>query len=124
MNKGKIIQIIGPVVDIDFSGGTLPPILNAVRIPRVTVEGKEEDLICEVQQHLGEERVRTVAMDSTDGLVRGMEAYDTGRPIEVPVGPEVLGRILNVTGEPIDGLGPVPAKKNTQSIVSQLILKS
>lgn len=111
MNKGKIIQIIGPVVDIDFSGGTLPPILNAVRIPRVTVEGKEEDLICEVQQHLGEERVRTVAMDSTDGLVRGMDAYDTGRPIEVPVGPEVLGRILNVIGEPIDGLGPVPAKK-------------
>lgn len=111
MNKGKIIQIIGPVVDIDFSGGTLPPILNAIRIPRVTVEGKEEDLICEVQQHLGEERVRTVAMDSTDGLVRGMEAYDTGRPIEVPVGPEVLGRILNVIGEPIDGLGPIPATK-------------
>ncbi len=111
MNKGKIIQIIGPVVDIDFSGGQLPQILNAIRIPRVTVEGKEEDLICEVQQHLGEERVRTVAMDSTDGLVRGMEAYDTGRPIEVPVGPEVLGRLLNVIGEPIDGLGPIPAKK-------------
>lgn len=111
MNKGKIVQIIGPVVDIDFSGGQLPAILNAIRIPRVTVEGKEEDLICEVQQHLGEDRVRTVAMDSTDGLVRGMEAYDTGRPIEVPVGPEVLGRLLNVIGEPIDGLGPVPAKK-------------
>ncbi len=111
MNKGKIIQIIGPVVDIDFSGGELPQILNAIRIPRVTVEGKEEDLICEVQQHLGEDRVRTVAMDSTDGLVRGMEAYDTGKPIEVPVGPEVLGRLLNVIGEPIDGLGPVPATK-------------
>ncbi|MFN4110756.1 MAG: F0F1 ATP synthase subunit beta [Ignavibacteria bacterium] len=111
MNKGKIIQIIGPVVDIDFSGGELPQILNAIRIPRVTVEGKEEDLICEVQQHLGEDRVRTVAMDSTDGLVRGMEAYDTGKPIEVPVGPEVLGRLLNVIGEPIDGLGPVPASK-------------
>lgn len=111
MNKGKIVQIIGPVVDIDFSGGQLPQILNAIRIPRVTVEGKEEDLICEVQQHLGEERVRTVAMDSTDGLVRGMEAYDTGKPIEVPVGPEVLGRLLNVIGEPIDGLGPIPAKK-------------
>lgn len=111
MNKGKILQIIGPVVDIDFSGGELPQILNAVRIPRVTVEGKEEVLICEVQQHLGEDRVRTVAMDSTDGLVRGMEAYDTGKPIEVPVGPEVLGRLLNVIGEPIDNLGPVPAKK-------------
>jgi len=111
MNKGKIVQIIGPVVDIDFSGGQLPSILNAIRIPRVTVEGKEEDLICEVQQHLGENRVRTVAMDSTDGLVRGMEAYDTGRPIEVPVGPEVLGRLLNVIGDPIDGLGPIPAKK-------------
>jgi F-type H+-transporting ATPase subunit beta len=111
MNKGKIVQIIGPVVDIDFSGGKLPSILNAIRIPRVTVEGKEEDLVCEVQQHLGEDRVRTVAMDSTDGLIRGMEAYDTGRPIEVPVGPEVLGRLLNVIGEPIDGLGPVPATK-------------
>lgn len=111
MNKGKIIQIIGPVVDIDFAGGQLPAILNAIRIPRTTVEGKQEDLICEVQQHLGEERVRTVAMDSTDGLVRGMEAYDTGRPIEVPVGPAVLGRLLNVIGEPIDGLGPVPVKK-------------
>jgi len=111
MNKGKIVQIIGPVVDIDFSGGQLPSILNAIRIPRVTVEGKEEDLICEVQQHLGEDRVRTVAMDSTDGLVRGMEAYDTGKPIEVPVGPEVLGRLLNVIGDPIDGLGPIPAKK-------------
>ncbi len=111
MNKGKIVQIIGPVVDIDFSGGQLPQILNAVKIPRVTVEGKEEDLICEVQQHLGEDRVRTVAMDSTDGLVRGMEAYDLGKPIEVPVGPEVLGRLLNVIGEPIDGLGPIPASK-------------
>lgn len=114
MNKGKIVQIIGPVVDIDFSGGQLPAILNAIRIPRVTVEGKEEELICEVQQHLGEDRVRTVAMDSTDGLVRGMEAYDTGKPIEVPVGPEVLGRLLNVIGEPIDGLGPIPAQKKYQ----------
>ncbi len=107
MNQGKIIQIIGPVVDIDFSGGTLPAIYNAIRIPRTTVEGKEEDLICEVQQHLGEERVRTVAMDSTDGLVRGMIAYDTGRPIEVPVGPQVLGRLMNVVGESIDGLGAI-----------------
>lgn len=111
MNQGKIVQIIGPVVDIDFSDGELPSIYNAIRIPRVTVEGKEEDLICEVQQHLGENRVRTVAMDSTDGLVRGMIAYDSGKPIEVPVGPEVLGRLLNVIGEPIDGLEPIAAKK-------------
>lgn len=111
MNQGKIVQIIGPVVDIDFSDGELPSIYNAIRIPRVTVEGKEEDLICEVQQHLGENRVRTVAMDSTDGLVRGMIAYDSGKPIEVPVGPEVLGRVLNVIGEPIDGLEPIAAKK-------------
>lgn len=111
MNQGKIVQIIGPVVDIDFSDGELPSIYNAIRIPRDTVEGKEEDLICEVQQHLGENRVRTVAMDSTDGLVRGMIAYDTGKPIEVPVGPEVLGRLLNVIGEPIDGLEPIAAKK-------------
>lgn len=111
MNQGKIVQIIGPVVDIDFSDGELPSIYNAIRIPRVTFEGKEENLICEVQQHLGENRVRTVAMDSTDGLVRGMIAYDTGKPIEVPVGPEVLGRLLNVIGEPIDGLEPVAAKK-------------
>ncbi|MBI4548164.1 MAG: F0F1 ATP synthase subunit beta [Ignavibacteriae bacterium] len=107
MNEGKIIQVIGPVVDIDFSGGKLPAILNAVRIPRKNIEGVEEDLICEVQQHLGEERVRTVAMDSTDGLVRGMKAYDLESPIEVPVGPQTLGRLINVTGHTIDGLPPV-----------------
>lgn len=110
MNQGKIVQIIGPVIDIDFSGDKLPQIYNAVKIPRVSIEGQNEDLICEVQQHLGQDRVRTVAMDSTDGLVRGMEAFDTGRPIEVPVGPEVLGRLLNVIGEPIDGLGEIKTK--------------
>src|SRR5713101_9173853 len=102
MNEGKIIQVIGPVVDIDFSGGKLPSILNAVRIPRKNIEGVEEELICEVQQHLGEERVRAVAMDSTDGLVRGMKAHDTGQPIEVPVGPATLGRLINVIGKGID----------------------
>ncbi len=109
MNEGRIIQVIGPVVDIDFSGGTLPAILNAIRIPRVNVEGQQEELVCEVQQHLGEDRVRSVAMDSTDGLVKGMKAIDTGAPIKVPVGPKVLGRLLNVTGNPIDSLGPVEA---------------
>ncbi len=111
MNQGKIVQVIGPVVDVDFSGGHIPPVLNALRIPRKTAEGKEEVLICEVQQHLGEDRVRAIAMDSTDGLVRGMNVQDAGEPIAVPVGPEVLGRILNVTGEAIDERGPVGNKK-------------
>jgi F-type H+-transporting ATPase subunit beta len=110
MNEGKIVQIIGPVVDIDFSGGKLPEIMNAVRIPRKNVEGIDEDLIVEVQQQLGEDRVRTVAMDSTDGLMRGMIAHDTGAPITVPVGPAVLGRLINVLGVGIDGLPAIEAK--------------
>lgn len=110
MTEGSIIQIIGPVVDIDFPNGRLPSIHNALKIPRVSIDGAAEDLIVEVQQQLGEDRVRAVAMDSTDGLVRGMKAFDTGGPITVPVGPKVLGRLLNVIGEPIDGLGPVEAK--------------
>lgn len=107
INKGKIVQIIGPVLDIDFSGGKLPAINNAIEITRKNSEGKDEILITEVQQHLGESRVRTVAMDSTDGLVRGMESIDTGQPILIPVGPEVLGRLINVTGGTIDGKGPI-----------------
>jgi len=109
--KGFIKQVIGPVVDIEFENGHLPKILNAVRIPRVTTEGKEENLIAEVQQHLGEDRVRAVAMDSTDGLVRGMDAFDTLETISVPVGPETLGRLMNVVGQGIDGLGEVKTKK-------------
>ena len=111
MSEGKIVQVIGPVVDIDFSGGSLPSILNAVKIPRTSVEGVQEDLICEVQQQLGEDRVRAVAMDSTDGLVRGMKVFDTGGPVMVPVGPEVLGRLINVLGNAIDGLAPITTKK-------------
>jgi F-type H+-transporting ATPase subunit beta len=105
LSEGTIIQVIGPVVDIDFEGGVLPSIYNSIKIPRIDLEGKEQELIVEVQQHLGENRVRTVAMDSTDGLVRGMKAFDTGEPISVPVGPETLGRLINVIGEGIDGLG-------------------
>jgi F-type H+-transporting ATPase subunit beta len=112
MKEGTIVQIIGPVVDIDFPGGDLPAILNAIRIPRTNVEGVKEDLIVEVQQQLGENRVRTVAMDSTDGLVRGTKAFDTGSPITVPVGPKVLGRLINVIGQGIDGLGPIEAAKH------------
>ncbi|HZW38033.1 MAG TPA: F0F1 ATP synthase subunit beta [Ignavibacteriaceae bacterium] len=109
--RGQIIQVIGPVVDIEFEAGHLPQILNAIRIPRTTIEGHKEDLIAEVQQHLGEDRVRTIAMDITDGLVRGMDAFDTGEPITVPVGPETLGRLINVTGQTIDGLAPITTGK-------------
>lgn len=103
MNKGIIKQVIGPVVDIEFPEGELPAIYSAVKIPR---DGNQK-LILEVQQHLGENMVRCVAMDSTDGLVRGDEATDTGEPITVPVGSKVLGRLLNVIGEPIDELGAI-----------------
>jgi F-type H+-transporting ATPase subunit beta len=106
MNEGKIVQIIGPVVDIDFSNATIPPILNALRIP-YTNAADQHDLVVEVQQHLGDNRVRAVAMDSTDGLARGMSAFDTGGPIAIPVGPAALGRLINVIGEGIDGLGPI-----------------
>jgi len=109
--KGKIIQVIGPVVDIEFEEGHLPKIYNAVKIPRTNTEGVKEDLIVEVQQHLGEDRVRSVAMDTTDGLVRGMEAIDTDEPISVPVGPTTLGRLINVIGDGIDGLGEIKAEK-------------
>ena len=110
-NKGQIIQVIGPVLDIEFENKHLPEIYNAIKIPRINPEGEKEDLIAEVQQHLGEDRVRTVAMDSTDGLVRGMDAFDTGEPITVPVGPETLGRLLNVVGDGIDKLGEVKTAK-------------
>jgi F-type H+-transporting ATPase subunit beta len=110
MNQGTIAQIIGPVLDIDFSAGTLPAILNAIKIPRTLADGKQDELICEVQQHLGEDRVRAVAMDSTDGLTRGVPAFDTGAPISVPVGPNSLGRLINVTGQTIDGGAQIDSK--------------
>jgi F-type H+-transporting ATPase subunit beta len=97
---GKVVQVIGPVVDIEFVGGELPAIYNAVRI---TGEGTQKiDVICEVEQHLGENRVRTVAMKPTDGMQRGMTAIDTGSPITMPVGTATLGRVMNVLGEPVD----------------------
>jgi F-type H+-transporting ATPase subunit beta len=110
MSHGHIVQVIGPVVDVEFPNANIPPVLNALEIPRITTEGKEDILICEVQQHLGQDRVRTIAMDSTDGLVRGMQVNDTGAPITVPVGPEVLGRLINVTGQGIDNKAPINAK--------------
>ncbi|RJP82691.1 MAG: F0F1 ATP synthase subunit beta [Candidatus Zixiibacteriota bacterium] len=103
MNKGYIRQIIGVVVDVHFPEGELPPIYQALKIPR----DSGGDLILEVQTHLGDRQVRTIAMDSTDGLTRGQEILDTGAPITIPVGPATLGRLINVTGDPIDGLGPI-----------------
>jgi F-type H+-transporting ATPase subunit beta len=102
---GKVTQVLGAVVDVQFEGD-LPAILNALH-----VDNQGKALVLEVAQHLGESTVRTIAMDTTDGLVRGQEAVDTGAPISVPVGPETLGRIINVIGDPVDERGPVGAKK-------------
>ena len=101
---------MGPVVDVNFEGGDLPALYNAINIERTGESGETETLVCEVALHLGDNSVRTVAMHSTDGLVRGMEAVDTGAPITVPVGEEVLGRILNVVGDPVDKKPPVESK--------------
>ena len=111
--KGKISQIIGPVVDVAFENtdGLLPAIKNALTIKTKNSEGKDETVTLEVAQHLGLGEVRTISMNSTDGLSRGMEVIDSGEYITVPVGKEVLGRMFNVVGEEIDGLGVVPAKK-------------
>src|SRR5438874_5229639 len=107
-NIGKVIQITGPAVDVQFAEGALPPIYTAVR---VTSEGfnvpQPIDVVLEVQQHLGEGRVRAIAMQATEGMVRGMKAIDLGGPVTVPVGKETLGRVLNVIGEPVDNMGPV-----------------
>ena len=110
MSTGKIVQIIGPVVDVEFPPDRLPAIYNALKIRRGS-NGDSEEITAEVAQHLGESTVRAVSMQPTDGLVRGTEAVDTGQPISVPVGREVLGRILNVVGEPVDGLGEVAAQE-------------
>ena len=110
--NGKIIQVIGPVVDIRFPDGVeLPEIYTALKITNPAISNKEWNLTVEVAQHIGENTVRAISMDSTDGLKRGMEVKNTIAPIQMPVGKEVLGRILNVIGEPVDQLGPVTAKK-------------
>jgi F-type H+/Na+-transporting ATPase subunit beta len=108
---GKVVQVAGPAVDCEFPEGHIPLVYTAIRI---TSEGFEAptpiDIICEVEQHIGEGRVRTIALQPTEGLVRGMQAISLGHPVQVPVGPETLGRILNVIGEPVDDMGPVNAK--------------
>lgn len=109
-NTGKIVQVIGAVVDVEFSEGHLPDIFTALEIKNPNNKDAP-DLICEVAQHLGDKVVRTIAMDATEGLVRGMEVIDTGKPIMVPVGQPAVGRILNVIGRPVDELGPIKADK-------------
>jgi F-type H+-transporting ATPase subunit beta len=107
-NIGKVIEVIGPVVDVEFPEGGLPTIYNAVEIVSEGFDLPEPmQITTEVQYHMGENRVRTVSMHPTDGLVRGMKAYDTGNPITIPVGPEVLGRVMNVIGDPVDEKGPI-----------------
>ncbi len=104
MNEGMISQVIGPVVDVKFEGGSLPPIFNALVLTNPRINNEENNLFVEVAQHLGENTVRCIALDSTDGLSRGMKVIDTGNKITVPVGKEVLGRIFNVIGKPVDEL--------------------
>src|SRR5499433_2466349 len=110
-NTGKITQVLGAVVDVEFSDSALPPIYNALKVSNPAINDQPWNLVLEVAQHLGENTVRCVAMDTTDGLVRGLDAMDTGTGIAVPVGPGTLGRILNVIGEPVDEQGPVKATK-------------
>src|SRR6266851_2671941 len=109
---GKVIQVIGPAVDIEFEEGHLPSIYNAIRIVDNGELGKVPiDVVAEVANHIGENQVRCIAMKPTDGMVRGMKAIDQGAPISVPVGEQTLGRILNVLGEPVDNKGPVNSKE-------------
>jgi len=110
-NFGIISQVIGAVVDVEFEPGKLPAIYNALRVTNPAIDDRENNLVLEVAQHLGENTVRTISMDSTDGLVRGQQVVDTGKQITVPVGRKTLGRILNIIGEPVDEMGPIDAEK-------------
>jgi F-type H+-transporting ATPase subunit beta len=105
--NGRIVQVLGPVVDVEFEPGALPEIYTALRVTNPGIDTREDNLVLEVAQHLGENTVRCVAMDTTDGLVRGQNARNTGDVIKIPVGPGTLGRIINVIGEPVDERGPV-----------------
>jgi len=112
---GQITQVMGPVIDVKFGAGTLPSIYNALKVTNPAISDVAGNLTVEVAQHLGENTVRCIAMDTTEGLARGMDVTDTGGPIAIPVGPEVLGRIMNVIGEPVDELGPI-GNTQTQAI--------
>ena len=107
---GRVVQVIGPVVDVAFDAAELPEVNTALLLTNKAIDGRSDNLTVEVAQHLGEHMVRCVAMDTTDGLVRGQPVKNTGAPISIPVGPEVLGRIMNVVGDPVDEMGPVNAK--------------
>src|SRR5438093_9543624 len=107
MSVGKITQVMGAVVDVEFENSSLPPIYNALQVTNPTINDKEWNLVLEVAQHLGENTVRCIAMDSAEGLVRGTPVRDTGSVITVPVGEETLGRILNVVGQPVDEGAPL-----------------
>jgi F-type H+-transporting ATPase subunit beta len=111
MNTGRIVQVIGPVIDVEFEEGKLPSIMDALLITNPAINDEEDNLVVEVAQHLGDNVVRCIAMEITDGLVRGMKAKDTGAPITVPVGETCLGRIVNVVGKAVDGLGPIQSDK-------------
>ena len=111
--NGRIVQVMGPVVDVQFDAGHLPAIFNALTLSNPGINDQEDNLVLEVAQHLGENTVRAISMDSTDGLRRGVAVKDTGKPIAMPVGREVLGRIMNVVGAPIDELGDIDAKQYT-----------
>ena len=125
MNEGKVVQVIGPVVDVEFTEGELPAIFTALYITNPAIDDKEDNLVVEVAQHLGDNVVRCIAMDMTDGLVRGMNAKNTGQQILMPAGDPTLGRVLNVVGRPVDGLGPVnatefrPIHRHAPSFVEQ-----
>ena len=108
---GRVVQVIGPVVDVAFDSAELPEINTALLLTNKSIDDRNDNLTVEVAQHLGEKLVRCVAMDTTDGLVRGQAVKNTNAPISMPVGPEVLGRILNVVGEPVDEAGAVNAKQ-------------
>jgi F-type H+/Na+-transporting ATPase subunit beta len=107
ITTGQISQILGNVIDVEFSEGSLPPIMTALKVTNPTIDERADNLVLEVAQHLGENTVRCIAMDTTDGLVRGMEVNNTGAPISVPVGDGTLGRLMNVTGDPVDEAGPI-----------------
>jgi F-type H+-transporting ATPase subunit beta len=110
MSNGKIVQVMGPVVDVEFEGGDLPEVLTALKTTNPSINDQADNLIIEVALHLGEKTVRTISMDTTDGLRRGQDVSNTGAPITIPVGPETLGRIMNVVGEPVDERGPIDSK--------------
>src|SRR4029453_13494950 len=109
--NGRVVQVMGPVVDVDFPPGELPEVYTALRLTNPSIDDRENNLVIEVAQHLGENTVRCIAMDGTDGLRRGQSAMNTGDGIRVPVGPKTLGRIMNVIGEPVDERGPIGAEK-------------